>query len=103
VADAKVAAITWRQISPNELELSYTDGTVERVEGTHAHGAHMADGAGMQAMPSPLGIVRWAVPAGADGRTRPRGATATKRPGEGRAQPRRDGRAPKRIGPWLSG
>jgi hypothetical protein len=94
VADAKMAAITWRQISPNELELSYADGTVERVEGTHAQGAHMADGAGMQAVPSPLGTARWSVPARGDGPNRRRG--------EGGAQRRDDGRAPKRIGPWLS-
>ena len=79
MSERKIASIVWRQYAPGQIEVRYADGETEHVAGTHADAARMAAAADMRATTAPLGMVRW-----------DRGATA------------KDGRTPKRIGPWLS-
>jgi hypothetical protein len=79
VAERKIASIVWRQFDPNEIEIVYGDGTVEHVDGTHADAVARAESAGMRMVTSPLGTVRWT-----------------------QDLPQKGGRAPKRIGPWLT-
>lgn len=74
-----LAGIVWRQQDPTVVELAYEDGATESVAGTHADAARMAREAGLQTASSPLGTTRWA-----------------------RGGRQASGRAPKRIGPWLS-
>ena len=74
-----LAGIVWRQQDPTVVELAYEDGGTESVAGTHADAVRLAREAGLQTAPSPLGTTRWA-----------RGGRQV------------SGRAPKRIGPWLS-
>jgi hypothetical protein len=79
VTERTVVSIVWRQIAPNEIELAYRNGEVERIQGTHADAARLAADADMLFVSSPLGMVRWT-----------------------RDLPPRARRSPKRIGPWLS-
>ena len=79
MAEQKIASIVWRQYVPREIELVYVDGDVEHIAGTHADAAQMAESAGMRLVTSPLGMVRWT-----------------------QDLPKKDGKSPKRIGPWLS-
>lgn len=79
MAERAVQVITWRQQHATRIELDFGDGEVDVVEGTHADAVKMAADAGLRLVSSPLGMIRWA-----------------------RARRPKDGRAPKRIGPWLS-
>jgi hypothetical protein len=79
VREKKVASIVWRQYSPKEIEIGYHDGAAESIPGTYSEAAQLAGETGMRRVPSPLGSVRWE---------------------EG--LPTKDGRRPKRIGPWLT-
>ncbi len=79
MTERPIATIIWRQYAPKEIELVYVDGQEERVPGTHADAAAMAEAAGIRLVSSPLGMVKW-----------------------NRELPTKDGRTPKRIGPWLS-
>jgi len=79
VEERKLASIVWRQYAPNEIELVYVDGELEHIPGTHADAAQMADTAGMRLVTSPLGTIRWT-----------------------HDLPKKAGRSPKRIGPWIS-
>ena len=79
MAEQKIASIVWRQYVPREIELVYVDGDVEHIAGTHADAAQLAEYAGMRLVASPLGMVRWT-----------------------QDLPKKDGKSPKRIGPWLS-
>jgi hypothetical protein len=86
VVNRKISTIIWRQVAPHEIELVHGNGESERMEGSHAEAARMAEAAGLQLTASPLGTVRWA-------QELPKGGTSPKRSG---------GTSPKRIGPWLS-
>ena len=115
MAQRRVSSITWRQVASSEIEVGYDNGETESVEGTHADAARMAQTAGLVAVASPLGIVRWG-PAPSEGGRRPprrqhRPAVAAEADdADDGGQPRRgsgQGEAgeaprPKRIGPWLS-
>lgn len=79
MAERTLSSVTWRQQRATQIELAYEDGATETVAGTHADAAHMAKDAGLRLVASPLGCVRWT-----------------------RDLPVKGGRAPKRIGPWLS-
>lgn len=79
MSNGALTSIVWRQQRATEIEVSYESGATETVAGTHADATRMAREAGMQLVASPLGTTRWARTA---------------------EQPL--GRAPKRIGPWLS-
>ena len=63
MAERKVTSIVWRQMAPNEIELVYSDGDLERIPGTHADAAQMAKTAGMKVVPTAVGTIRW-VPQG---------------------------------------
>lgn len=75
-----LSSVVWRQQQATRIELEFDDGRIETVDGTHAEAATLATEAGLRLVHSPLGSVRWT-----------------------RELPTKDGRAPKRIGPWLSG
>ena len=84
----EISTVLWRQGAAREIEITYADGEVQHVDGSHADAAELATAAGLTQVDSPLGTIRW----GPDER-RParRGSAPAAR------------RAPKRIGPWLSG
>lgn len=77
--DGTLSSVIWRQQHATQIELEFDDGRIETVAGTHAEASTMATDAGLRLVDSPLGSVRWA-----------------------RGLPVKDGRVPKRIGPWLS-
>ena len=79
MAESTLSSVTWRQQQATQFELAFDDGSVEVATGTHADAAAMAEDAGLRLVASPLGTVRWT-----------------------RDLPVKGGRAPKRIGPWLS-
>jgi hypothetical protein len=79
MGERTLSSITWRQQHASQIELEFDDGGVEKVAGTHADASGMAMEAGLRPVASPLGSVRWT-----------------------RQVPTKDGRTPKRIGPWLS-
>lgn len=83
----EVSRVAWRQAAPRDIEVSYEDGQVEHVEGSHADAAKLAALASLRQVDSPLGTTLWAQ---SDERM---GRTEANRP---------TGRRPKRIGPWLS-
>jgi hypothetical protein len=87
VVKRKISIIIWRQVAPHEIELVYGNGESERIEGSHADAARMAETADLRLTPSPLGTVHWAQALPKAGSTSPKTAV---------------GRSPKRIGPWLS-
>ena len=63
MAERRVTSIAWRQIAPNEIELGYSDGAVERIPGTHADAVQMAETTGMLVVATAVGTIRW-VPKG---------------------------------------
>ena len=79
MAKRKISTVIWRQVASQEIELGYGNGESERIVGSHAEAARMAEAAGLQLTASPLGTVRWA-----------------------QELPKPGGKSPKRIGPWLS-
>jgi hypothetical protein len=74
-----VSSVVWRQGAPAEIELIYGDGAMERIAGTYRDAAQLAEDSGMRRVNSPLGSVKWTTDL-----------------------PTKDGRRPKRIGPWLT-